>query len=156
MGNQVLSDLPLLSKRTKAGWSVLTTCSRFPPLVSSKDCISGNGTWRACPPRWLGTGSNLLSWSYHAWDVNSGTHQGPVCTSCSARCCVQSNQETVQNLGISQSTRKPTHGTNGTQKLMEFSLFQDVPTWWLKKKINQLIISSNKLVQLLNLKKGIN
>lgn len=39
---------------------------------------------------------------------------------------------------------------------MEFSLFQDVPTWWLKKKINQLIISSHNLVQLLNLKKGIN
>ena len=156
MGNQVLSDLPLLSnvlKLDEVSWQLALDS---PPLVSSKDCISGNGTWRACPPRWLGTESNLLLWSHHAWDVNSGTHQGPVCTSCSTRYCVQSNQETVQNLGISQSTRKPKHGTNGTQKLMEFSLFQDVPTWWLKKKINQLIISSNKLVQLLNLKKGIN
>lgn len=59
-----------------------------------------------------------------------GTHWGLMRTSCSTRYCVQLNQETVLNLGILQSTRKPRHGTNGTQKLMEFSLFQDVPTWW--------------------------
>lgn len=160
MRDQGRRDTLLLSKvlQLDEKTCVLTPCSRFPLLVSFKDPVSLEMALEepVLPNDWAKTavlfcGAAILG----MWKVALTTGLC-VYTSCSTRYCVQLNQETLLTLGILQSATKPRHGTNGTQKLMEFSLFQDVPTWWLVKKINQLIISSNNLMQLLILKKGIN